>query len=197
MSTIELIPLNKGKQVILDNTTTTTTIGRTPNIGCLDSKISRNHAELFIKPDGTVWIKSIHHNPTFYKTKTNEIVSLTRNKEYQLFDNDQFGLLPNEYFYRVSIKLKDEEKEIKFDQNQTVNSSIIPKSPVKENEILTIENYDEDKSQSTLDKNRTLPNWMSDSSPSTSISEEKITTISLVRKRIRKYYDFFLRVKYF
>lgn len=237
MSIVELIPLNKGKQFILDDIITTT-IGRTPNTGCLDNKISRNHAQLFIKSDGTVWIKSIHHNPTFYKTKSNEIVSLTKNKEYQLFDNDQFGLLPDEYFYRVSIKSRDEEKEIKSNQNEIIDSSTIPKSPVrkdeiiessttpkspvkesiiiessttskspvrkneinepltipkspvKENEVLTMENDDEKKSQSTLEKTQTE---IFDDISSTSVTEEKSSSIPHVRKRIRKYYNFLFK----
>jgi hypothetical protein len=135
MSIVELIPLNKGNPIILDDTNITT-VGRTPDIGCTDNKISRNHAQLFIKSDGTIWIKSIHHNPTFYKTKNNQIVILTKDKEYQLYNNDQFGLLPDEYFYRVSIKSKEEEVKKTADHNQT----IIPKSSGKENEILTIEN---------------------------------------------------------
>ena len=170
MPVVELIPLNKGNQITLDNTIITT-IGRTPNIGCLDNKISRNHVQLFIKSDGTVWLKPIHHNPTFYKTKTNQIVSLTKNKEYQLYNNDQFGLLPDEYFYRVSIKSENEEKEKTSDQNQTINSSTIPKSPVKEKEILTIENHDDAKeseptSSTTSNKTRALPTWISNSSVS-------------------------------
>ncbi|CAF0962038.1 unnamed protein product [Rotaria sordida] len=171
MPIIELIPLNKGNHIILDNTIITT-IGRIPNIGCLDNKISRNHAQLFIKSDGTLWIKPIHHNPIFYKTKTNQIVTLTKNKEYQLYHNDQFGLLPNEYFYRVSIKSNDEQLEKFSDSNQLINSSTIPKSPIKDNEILTIENYDEEKSEvqtnSISNTTRALPTWMSNSSISTS-----------------------------
>ncbi|CAF3474816.1 unnamed protein product [Rotaria sp. Silwood1] len=171
MSIIELIPLNKGNHIILDNTSITT-IGRIPNIGCLDNKISRNHAQLFIKSDGTLWIKPIHHNPTFYKTKTNQIVSLTKNKEYQLHHDDQFGLLPNEYFYRVSIKSNDEQLEKLSDSNQIINSSTVPKSPIKDSEVLTIENHDEEKAEvktsSISDKSRALPTWMSNSSISTS-----------------------------
>jgi len=188
MSIVEFIPLNKGNQFILDNTTITT-IGRTPNIGCLDNKISRNHAQLFIKSDGTVWIKPIHHNPTFYKTKTNQIVSLTKNKEYQLFNNDQFGLLPDEYFYRVSIKSKDENMETNSDQNQTINSSTIPKSPIKENEILTIENSDEEKSESISDKTHALPTLMSNNSTSTSekkLTKEKTIIPPPVKEQTRK-----------
>jgi hypothetical protein len=174
MPIVELIPLNKGNRITLDNTIITT-IGRTSNIGCLDKKISRNHAKLFIKSDETVWIKPIHHNPIFYKTKTNQIVSLTKDKEYQLYNNDQFGLLPDEYFYRVSIKSNDEEIERISNQNQTIDSSTVSKSPIKENEISTMENHDEEKSESISNTTRTLPTWMSDGSASTSTCEKKLS----------------------
>ena len=192
MPIVELIILNKGNQIILDDINITT-IGRSPNIGCSDNKISRNHAQLFIKSNGTVWIKPIHHNPTFYKTKTNQIVTLTKDKEYQLYNNDQFGLLPDEYFYRVLIQSKDEEIKKTSDQNPT-----IPKSPVKENEILTIENHDQEKSELerhvSLHKTPALPTWISDSSVSTSnhdkeLIKEKTITTPLVNEQTCKYYN--------
>ena len=134
MSKVKLIPINKGNPFTLDGTNITT-IGRLPQIGCSDNKISRNHAQLYLKSDGTVWIKSTHQNPTFYKTKTNQIVSLTPNKEYQLYHDDQFGLLPNEYFYRISIASNDvEEKPNHSEQNSTANSSTAPKTPIEVSE---------------------------------------------------------------
>ena len=104
MLVVELIPLNEGKRISLDPAVPLT-IGRTPMIGCMDNRISRNHAQLHVKPDGTVWIKPVHQNPTFYRTKAKEIVRLTKDKEYQLCNDDQVGLLPDAYFYRVSIQL--------------------------------------------------------------------------------------------
>ncbi|CAF1413686.1 unnamed protein product [Adineta steineri] len=201
MSIVELIPIEKGNCLILDETTVTT-IGRTPNIGCLDKKISRNHAELYIKPDGTVWIKPIHHNPTFYRTKENQLITLTKDQEFQLNDNDEIGLLPNEYFYRISIKPKDEEEEEKREDSSTIlkspiheeesspikdssvneyESSPVKESPVKENgssspvhedELSSIENYNEKTTPSKhsniepeggviLHTSRALPVWMS------------------------------------
>jgi hypothetical protein len=184
MSIIELIPLDKGNRLVLDDTTVTT-IGRTANIGCLDKKISRNHAELFIKSDGTLWIKPIHNNPTFYKTKTDQLVTLTKDQEFQLNDNDQIGLLPNEYFYRISIKSKDNEEESSPIQER--EPSAIPKSPiqerepspVKEKELSPINNHEEDEDEEEDEKSprkdpslqpegglilhtsRALPEWMS------------------------------------
>jgi hypothetical protein len=151
MSIVELVPLDKGTRLILDDTIVTT-VGRTQNIGCLDKKISRNHAEFYIKPDGTVWIKPIHHNPTFYRTKSNQLVTLTKDEEFQLNDSDEIGLLPNEYFYRISIKSNDEDNEI-------IESSTIPKSsiqdeesspihdsPVKQNELSPMKSDEEEQS---------------------------------------------------
>jgi hypothetical protein len=197
MSLVELIPLNKGHPIILLDNTVVTTIGRTPNIGCTDNKISRNHAQLFIKSDGTVWIKSIHHNPTFYKTKTNQIVRLTKDKEYQLYNNDQFGLLPDEYFYRISIKSKDEDRTDHSDQNPTISSSTTLKSPIKEKEILTLENHAEEKSESISNQTRTLPTSISDNLPSTATTykeeQSQVETASTppVHKQTGKYYNYY------
>jgi len=121
MSIIELIPLDKGHRLTLDPTIVTT-IGRTPNIGCLDKKISRNHAEIFVKSDGTLWIKPIHNNPTFFKSNDGQLITLTKDQEHQLKDSDQIGLLPTEYFYRISI--------------QTNEPSAIPKTPEEKRETV-------------------------------------------------------------
>jgi len=175
MSVIELIPLDKGNRLILDHSTVTT-IGRTQNIGCLDKKISRNHAELYIKLDGTLWIKPIHHNPTFYKTKTNQLITLTKDQEHQLNNNDEIGLLPTEYFYRISITSEDKE--------EVIEPSAIPKSPIQERESSPIEenqpspikNHDEEEKSPPKDPSlepeggiilhtsRALPAWMSNRS---------------------------------
>jgi hypothetical protein len=196
MSLVELIPLGKGRPIILDDTIVTT-IGRSPKIGCADNKISRNHAQVSIKSDGTVWIKGIHPNPTFYKTKTNQIVSLTKDKEYQLFNNDQFGLLPDEYLYRVSIKSKDEETRDRSDQNPTVSSSTTPKSPIQDKETLTIENHAEENSESVSNPTPILPTSTSVNSPSATTHKEErnqaeTTSSTLpVNKQTSKYHSSF------
>ena len=163
MSHVELIPINKGNPIAI-NATSVTTIGRSSQIACSDNKISRNHAQLYLKSNGTVWIKSIHHNPTFFKTKTNQIVSFTRDKEYQLNHDDQFGLLPDEYFYRVSIKTNDEEEQ---------NSSTIPKTTVHQPEpVRTLPADTSDQSSTTDDKN---------------LSQSKANASLPVRESTRKY----------
>ncbi|CAF1055644.1 unnamed protein product [Adineta ricciae] len=172
MSIVELIPLNKGNRVVL-NDTNLIIIGRSPTIGCLDNKISRNHAQLWLQPDGSLWIKAIHHNPTFYKTKANQIVRLTKNKKYQLHQDDQFGLLPDEFFYQVSIKPQNETTE-------------------KENQALKTDTHSDDgKSQLESDTNAiVVSDPIPDSSQSiTKIdekesSEDKLTTTPHIRSRI-------------
>ncbi|CAF3417053.1 unnamed protein product [Rotaria socialis] len=189
MSTVELIPLDKGNRLILDDTTVTT-IGRTANIGCTDKKISRNHAELNIKSDGTLWIKPIHHNPTFYRTKTNQLTTLTKDQEFQLNDNDEIGLLPNEYFYRISIKQKDEQETLidsstvtkspihheEEEEEEHIEPSAISKSPIQQEENSSrSQSPVKDKSPTSVTKvqpeggiilhtTRALPAWMSTSS---------------------------------
>ena len=174
MGKVELIPVDKGNRLILDPTSVTT-VGRTPNIGCLDKKISRNHAELYIKPDGTVWIKPIHHNPTFYRTQSSPLKTLTKDQEHQLNDKDEIGLLPNEYFYRISIEStesKEEEDEEEEEEEFVIGPSAIPKSPKRTRQPSPMEEEEKEKSPARdpslepeggiiLHTNRALPAWMS------------------------------------
>ncbi|MCC7159919.1 MAG: hypothetical protein IT281_10340 [Ignavibacteria bacterium] len=55
------------------------------------------------------------------------MTTLTKDQEFQLIDNDEIGLLPNEYFYRVSIKQKDEQETL-------IDSSTVTKSPIHQEE---------------------------------------------------------------
>jgi hypothetical protein len=131
MSIVEFIPLNQGNRIRL-TCIDTITIGRTEAIGCIDNRVSRRHAQLSLKSDGTIWIRGIHTNPTFYKTNGKQTVRLTKDKEYQLFHNDQFGLLPDEYCFRVSI-LSDvvtNQFDRNLHQSTTIDTCTISKSIV-------------------------------------------------------------------
>lgn len=155
MPKVELIPVDKGNRLTLDPTSVTT-IGRTPNIGCLDKKISRNHAELYIKPDGTVWIKPVHHNPTFYRTKSSPLKTLTKDQEHQLNDSDEIGLLPNEYFYRISIESTDERQE-EGDEESVKEPSVIPKSPIPARDPSPMEEEEEEEERSPIKEKTKSP----------------------------------------
>ena len=177
MSSVEFIPLNKGNRIHLTDDTSIL-IGRTPDVGCLDNRISRKHAQLLMKPDGTVWIKAIHTNPTFYKTKANQIVRLTKDKEYQLHQDDQFGLLPDEYFFRITIQPKPDPIVEKLNQEPTVSTSTEPKpSASSEQPLITTEKHGKEDSElvstDPVSTARSLPNWMSDTPSSTLKTEMK------------------------
>jgi len=111
MSFVDSIPLNKGNRFRLDETKPIVIIGRNRDIGCDDQRVSRQHTEISLKSDGTVSIKGIHLNPTFYKSKTTQIVRLTKDKEYFLSNDDEFGFLPDEYFFRISIETIPKREE--------------------------------------------------------------------------------------
>jgi hypothetical protein len=172
MPSVEFVPLNKGNRIHLTDPTSIL-IGRTPDVGCLDNRISRKHAQLLMKSDGTVWIKAIHTNPTFYKTKTNQVVRLTKDKEYQLHHDDQFGLLPDEYFFRITIQSKPDPIVEKLDQEPTVSTSTEPKpatsgehpSPIVTDAVSTT---------------RSLPSWMSET-PSSTTKPELTTSKETVK----------------
>ena len=176
MSSVELIPLSKGNRIHL-NDPTSMMIGRTPDVGCLDNRISRKHAQLLRKADGTVWIKALHTNPTFYKTKTNQIVRLTKDKEYQLHQDDQFGLLPDEYFFRISIQSKAGPSIDELDQQPTVNTSTEPKPTPVEQHLSRQDTHEKEASKltstDTVSTTRSLPNWMTDTPTSTAEPEVK------------------------
>ena len=124
--TIKLIPLNKGNTIQVSESKTIC-LGRTPECGCLDPRVSRQHTKLNLKTDGTVWITGIHVNPTFYKTKNGEVVRLTKDKDYQVDDGDQFGLLPDEYFYSLSIPRLAEETNENLEKKQSDDTVPAPK----------------------------------------------------------------------
>ena len=142
MLVVELIPLNEGKRISLDPAVPLT-IGRTPTIGCVDNRISRNHAQLHVKPDGTVWITPVHQNPTFYRTKAKEIVRLTKDKEYQLYNDDQVGLLPDAYFYRVSIQLDVENRP-----EEVLVANVVDPPSIDEPKVLPVEGQSEERFES-------------------------------------------------
>ena len=183
MSIVELIPLDKGHRLILENDGITT-IGRTPNIGCLDKKISRSHAQLYHKPDGTVWIKPIHSNPTFFKTKSGKLVSLKKDEEYQLRNSDVIGLLPTQYFYQISIQSTKKVEETKIDTPVDVECPRAPTPPIEKvkspktidpapMEIVSPNPTIEPEGGILLHKKRPLPIWMAQTTAAESKSPKR------------------------
>ena len=102
---------------------------------CNDKKISRQHAELLLKKDETLWIKPIHTNPLFYRPANGKTIQLTKDIEQELKDGDQIGLLPTNFFFRITFS-----KDINNSKDDVASES------TKED-----------------DKSRKLPEWMSTS----------------------------------
>jgi len=95
---------------------------------CDDKKISRQHAELLLKKDETLWIKPMHTNPVFYRPLNCKTIQLTKDVEQELKDGDQIGLLPTSFFFRVSFSTdmnnNKDELSPKCADNHTVSESI-------------------------------------------------------------------------
>lgn len=87
---------------------------------------------MILKSDQTLWIKPTHVNPVFYRPQNGKTTSLTKDIEQELKDGDQFGLLPTNFFFRVSFPT-----DIKHDNETSLSST------------------DSDS------KSRKLPTWMS------------------------------------
>ncbi|CAF0958460.1 unnamed protein product [Didymodactylos carnosus] len=118
--TVELVPISDGNRVTLREEKTI--VGRGSSLGCDDKKISRNHAEILLKNDDSVFIKPTHVNPVFYRKNGGRTLTLTKDVEQQLFDNDEIGLLPSTFFFRVHIKSNDEP--LSTDDNNNDNLSL-------------------------------------------------------------------------
>jgi hypothetical protein len=111
---------------------------------CNDKKISRQHAELLLKKDETLWIKPMHTNPVFYRPLNCKTIQLTKDVEQELKDGDQIGLLPTSFFFRVSFSTdmnnnKDElstksavSESIKDVSSKTKSSDVEPKPSIQD-----------------------------------------------------------------
>ncbi|RXG56821.1 Aprataxin and PNK-like factor [Armadillidium vulgare] len=77
------------------------TLGRGPVIKCPDKKISRNHVIIDWDDEG-VLLTSIHVKPTFIVINGEE-KSLTQGQSEVLKNGDRFGLLQDNYWYKVVI----------------------------------------------------------------------------------------------
>ncbi|CAL1545789.1 unnamed protein product [Lymnaea stagnalis] len=90
-----------------------TVIGRGQFLQVTDKRVSRSHALLEVS-DGKLFITPTHTNPCFLRTTTSkEQKTLTRDVKQLLEDGDEFGLLPDQLFYRVSYpQVKNEEKDL-------------------------------------------------------------------------------------
>ncbi|UJR08687.1 hypothetical protein I4U23_012945 [Adineta vaga] len=159
---VELIPISEGNSIVLKENEKII-VGRGSSLGCNDKKISRQHAELVLKKDETLWIKPTHINPVFYRPLNGKTTHLTKDVEQELKDGDQVGLLPTSFYFRISISKNT---------NNGVNEHASNHADSKPDVELKPSIQDKDSSQSesiNVDKqSRKLPTWMSASTSSSS-----------------------------
>ncbi|CAF1125830.1 unnamed protein product [Rotaria sordida] len=110
---VELIPISEGNRIAVKKVEKII-IGRGSSLGCNDKKISRQHAELLLKNDETLWIKPTHTNPVFYRTSHGKTIQLTKDIEQELKDGDQIGLLPTSFFFRISFSTDTNDNKDKL-----------------------------------------------------------------------------------
>ncbi|CAL1278329.1 unnamed protein product [Larinioides sclopetarius] len=116
MSQITLKPLDDGQKAV-EIPLGKTTIGRGPFLGCIDKKVSRNHAVLEVTSKGEVYLTPTHVNPCFYQpTADSPGQILKKDTPHKLENGDSFSLLPRAYRYQL-IVVEDPKKQENTDQN--------------------------------------------------------------------------------
>ncbi|CAF0956529.1 unnamed protein product [Adineta steineri] len=169
-SKVELVPISEGNRVTVKENDKII-IGRGSSLGCNDKKISRQHAELLLKKDQTLWIKPTHSNPVFYRPLNCKTIHLTKDIEQELKDGDQIGLLPTTFFFRISFSTdtnnnKDATSSKCIDNHISIDTSKRLTTDVDNvTTSSSIKDQEESQSENSNKLLRKLPAWMS---PSTS-----------------------------
>ncbi|UJR37518.1 hypothetical protein I4U23_030220 [Adineta vaga] len=132
---VELIPNNEGNRITVKKNEKVI-VGRGSSLGCNEKKISRHHAELLLKDDNTLWIKPTHTNPVFYRSSNGKTTQLPKDIERELKDGDQIGLLPSNFYFRVSFSIdfnnnndSDSDSLYEWKKEDIKSSPIDAKSP--------------------------------------------------------------------
>ncbi|XP_074662634.1 uncharacterized protein LOC141915121 isoform X2 [Tubulanus polymorphus] len=180
MSGVQLKPLDGVDQPI-NVSLGKTTIGRGPYLRVPDKKVSRQHACLEVEEGGKLKLTPIHTNPCYFRKlgNTSDQVTLPINVPIDLCDGDVFGLLPDQYFFKV-VYTNTEKKEVDGTQEnghmkdkKTKDVKQAAKQPDKSNKDKDdgIEETNEAAKNTEkevalpLDKKRKLPDWMGGSGP--------------------------------
>ncbi|XP_055940852.1 aprataxin and PNK-like factor [Argiope bruennichi] len=117
MSQITLKPLDDGQKAV-EIPLGKTTIGRGPFLGCIDKKVSRNHAVLEVTSKGEVYLTPTHVNPCFYQpTADSPGQILKKDTPHKLENGDSFSLLPRAYRYQLIVVEDPKKQQESTDQN--------------------------------------------------------------------------------
>ncbi|CAG5127096.1 unnamed protein product [Candidula unifasciata] len=91
-----------GGDLVINVPNESTVIGRGQFLQVTDKRVSRSHALLEVS-DGKLYITPTHTNPCFLRTQNSkEQRALARDVKQHLDHGDEFGLLPDQFFYKVS-----------------------------------------------------------------------------------------------
>ncbi|BFZ11933.1 hypothetical protein BsWGS_14972 [Bradybaena similaris] len=120
-----------GGELVINVPNESTVIGRGQFLQVTDKRVSRSHALLEIS-DGKLYITPTHTNPCFMRIKgSKDQKALARDVKQHLDHGDEFGLLPDQFFYRVSYpqlngnerdELKKEDSSLKSESLASAES---------------------------------------------------------------------------
>ncbi|CAG9856203.1 unnamed protein product [Phyllotreta striolata] len=121
-------------------------IGRN-TLNCKDARVSRNHAVITINDDNTASLKSTHANPIFYKPNGGNSIQLIKKESSSVLlkDGDQFGLLPDDYWFKIRLENDDlsSNRSLKrIHRDDTDGNDLAKKSKITDGE----DNIDSDES---------------------------------------------------
>ncbi|KAF7281406.1 hypothetical protein GWI33_004788 [Rhynchophorus ferrugineus] len=78
-------------------------IGRGELLNVNDKRVSRKHAQIDITDDA-VTLTSTHQNPCFIKaSQSSNLTILKQNERHELSSGDQFALLPDNYWFKITL----------------------------------------------------------------------------------------------
>uniref|UniRef100_A0A2M4AGX5 PBZ-type domain-containing protein n=1 Tax=Anopheles triannulatus TaxID=58253 RepID=A0A2M4AGX5_9DIPT len=116
MEEISIFDTTKCKSITLPALDCDQIIGRGDYLECEDKRVSRNHGTLRLTKEGedpVVRITALHPtNFIYYRCKQSvEPLRLVKDESVQLKPGDQFGLLPDSYWYEIRGKESNDEED--------------------------------------------------------------------------------------
>ncbi|XP_035782691.1 aprataxin and PNK-like factor isoform X1 [Anopheles albimanus] len=116
MDKITIYDATRGKTIALPALDCDQIIGRGDYLECDDKRVSRNHGTIRLTEEGedpAVRVTALHPtNFIFYRCKrSTEQLRLVKDESVLLKPGDQFGLLPDSYWYEIKGKESNDEED--------------------------------------------------------------------------------------
>ncbi|XP_060534407.1 aprataxin and PNK-like factor isoform X2 [Cylas formicarius] len=157
------------ENVIVSLSNGTHTLGRGGLLDVKDKRVSRKHAVVKIS-EHVATLTSVHQNPCFFRAASGKkITILNSGQSHELFDGDQFSLLPDALWFQIKIN-----QDVQIEEN-ALNENYVPSS-LEHNNLLKRQNDSESESanskKSRLDKKSDNGDQTSKLSTSTTVSPD-------------------------